>query len=134
MSLTLRISSATLALLLLIFTAAADDKADKAGKTGIIEGTVTYKGQPIPAGTVSFHATDGTKTTASLKDGRFRATDVPVGKAQVTIETESAKPKGKDKDATKFVKIPQKYAGATTSGLEVIVTAGKQTRDFDLGD
>jgi hypothetical protein len=125
----LRLSSTMVALLLVVLLGRADDKA---GKTGTIEGKVTYKGLPIPAGTVSFHITDGTTVTAALKDGSFRVTDVPVGKARVTFETESAKPKGKDTDPPKYVKIPQKYAGANTSGLEVIVAAGKQTKDFDL--
>ncbi|HKB03979.1 MAG TPA: hypothetical protein VKD90_17280 [Gemmataceae bacterium] len=126
------LGATSLLISLLILPAAAGDKT---GKSGIIEGKVIYKGLPIPAGTVSFHATDGTKVTASLKaDGTYRAEKVPVGKTRVTIETESARPKGKDKDAPKYVKIPQKYAGANTSGLEIVVAAGKQTTDFDLND
>ncbi|HJZ93138.1 MAG TPA: hypothetical protein VKE40_19835 [Gemmataceae bacterium] len=133
MSATLRLLFTTLALVLFMPPAPADDKADKAGKTGVVEGKITYNGNPLKGGTVSFHIADGTMVTANIKsDGTFRATDVPVGKAKVTIETESAKPKGKDKDANNYVKIPQTYAGANTSPLEVMVVAGKQTIDFVL--
>jgi hypothetical protein len=118
-----------------VLPAPADDTADKAGKTGIVEGKTTFNGQPLKGGTISFHIADGTMVTTKIKaDGTFRATSVPVGKARVTIETESAKPKEKNKDATMYVKIPQKYAGANTSGLEVVVAAGKQTTDFELSN
>src|SRR5262245_7735113 len=97
---TLRLVSTTLSLLLFALPAAADDKKDKAGKSGNVEGKITYNGNPLKGGTISFHNADGTMVTAKIKtDGTFRLADVPVGKARVTIETESAKPKGTDKDA-----------------------------------
>src|SRR5262249_50562850 len=128
MSATLRLLFTTLALVLFMPPAPADDKADKAGKTGVVEGKITYNGNPLKGGTVSFHNGGGTMVTGKHKaGGKVRAADVPGGKAKGENETESAKAEGKDQDANNYVKIPQTYAGANTSPLEVMVVAGKQT-------
>ena len=125
-----------------------------------ITGTVTYKGSPVPAGTVVFHTENMGLYASPLKaDGTYEVHDVPKGAFVVTVETESVNPKKKAKDyggkgdkgyqeriaaegnsaANKappqtYVQIPSKYANAKTSGLSVTAEAGSQAHDFTLTD
>jgi hypothetical protein len=59
-------------------------------KYGEVTGTVTYKGKPLPGGTIHFWPQGpGAPAAANLhEDGTYTAT-VPVGDVTVTIETES---------------------------------------------
>jgi hypothetical protein len=124
-----------------------------------IKGTVTYKGDPLPAGTVMFHTTDmGSYPAVLSPDGTYTIRDVPKGKVVVTIETESANPKTKKADyggkggkdyaerlaaekgaaermpPPKYVKIPRKYADREQSPLNFEARAGDQVHNFTLTD
>jgi hypothetical protein len=59
-----------------------------------VSGKVTYKGQPVSAGTVTFNLKEGGNYGASLKaDGSYTVTGLPAQEMIVTVETESANPK-----------------------------------------
>jgi hypothetical protein len=104
--------------------------AEKPGKTGAVQGKVTYKGLPVTGGTVAFHPAKGKPVVAKIQaDGGYSAKDVPVGEVVVAVETESVKKAG---GGAKYVKIPAKYAGPKTSGITVTIKEGKQTYDIDL--
>ena len=93
---------------------------------------MTYKGAPLPGGTVAFHPDKGKPVAAQIQpDGTYSARAVPVGDVVVTVETESVKKAG---GGAKYVKVPAKYAGPKTSGLTVTIKAGKQTHDINLLD
>src|SRR5262245_3123921 len=66
------------------------------GPKGALKGMVTYKGDPVPAGTIIFqYQSDKGPDTAMMDinaDGTFAAADLPVGSAQVTVTTELLKP------------------------------------------
>lgn len=128
-----------------------------------ISGVVKYKGQPLPGGTIVFHDSEGKAYSAPIQqDGKYQLTDIPVGEMKVTVETESVNPSKKqptyggqraakmgmsnynppgapprpseeDKKA-QYVKIPDKYSNASTSGLSATLGKGKNTKDFDLTD
>lgn len=58
-----------------------------------VKGTVTYKGQPLPGGTMTFaFDTGGGYSTAIQSDGAYSAVDLPLGNVVVSIETESFNP------------------------------------------
>ena len=59
-----------------------------------VSGKVTYKGQPVPAGVVTFHPkTESPFAAASLnEDGSYTITEAPAGEFTVTVETESINP------------------------------------------
>ncbi len=66
-----------------------------------VSGKITYNGQTVPAGSITFHpvATQSTDKGGlgiynySLKeDGTYSGTDLPTGEMVVTIETETANP------------------------------------------
>jgi hypothetical protein len=127
-----------------------------------VSGSVTYKGNPVTAGNVTFHSQDkGSYNTSLSPDGTYKITDVPKGELVVTVETESANPDKKTPDygrgkgskmyaermakekamgspmgqpAGKYLKIPAKYATPKDSPLKVTLEAGKQVKDFELTD
>jgi hypothetical protein len=122
-----------------------------------VRGQVSYKGKPVPGGTVRFYPESGGVYTATIgPDGAYSVTDVPAGETGVAIETESAKPHTKTMadygagkgqkvqleplpsggnqpaSAEHFVAIPTKYNNKKTSGLTVTLAGGKQSHNFDL--
>jgi hypothetical protein len=125
------------------------------GRAAKLSGHVTYKGQPVGGGSVSFYPKTGGGYSAIIApDGTYTTTDLPPGEMAVAIETESAKGKeiteqtgggghkapmsprpGAGEGAPRggqYVKIPDKYKNQETSGLSVTLTSGPQTKDFPL--
>lgn len=89
----------------------------------IVVGTVTIDGQPIQGGSISFtsEADPAVRITTSLRTGgRYRTDRAPIGKCQVSIETESVL----SGNAAAYVKIPAKYNEPSTSGLTAEIQAG----------
>ncbi|MFO0841224.1 MAG: carboxypeptidase-like regulatory domain-containing protein [Gemmataceae bacterium] len=126
-----------------------------------IRGVVKYKGEPLPGGNITFHSADkGSYSGPIEKGGTYSIQDVPEGEMAVTVETESVNPNLKVKNPggkkgdklheermayegksgrgkmppEAYRQIPEKYNSTKTSGLKATVTAGKQTKDFDLAD
>ena len=63
---------------------------------GKVSGKVTYKGQPVPGGFVTFRPVDGRQNavTAMLEpDGRFPTVDIPAGEVLVTIDNRELEPR-----------------------------------------
>jgi hypothetical protein len=56
-------------------------------RTGIVSGTVTYDGQPLPAGRITFVAADGRKQSAMIENGVYEVSQVPPGVCKVAVET-----------------------------------------------
>lgn len=123
-----------------------------------VSGSVTYKGNPVTAGTVNFHTSEGVAISCNITpDGTYLGTQLPIGELTVTIETESANKNRKvpaygagragGGPATSprpdsappvqegaYVKIPDKYGKKASSGLKVTLEPGKQTHNFELTD
>jgi hypothetical protein len=109
---------------------------------GSVSGTVSYKGQALSEGSVSFVSNNGQVVTSPIdKDGRYSVSSIPVGSAKVTVSvigSDGTPPisfGGAPKSAqgtTSGPKIPVRYAVVATSGLQHSVTKGKQQFDIDL--
>jgi hypothetical protein len=127
-----------------------------------VYGTVTYKKQPVKAGSVTFHSKDQGSYTGTLNEqGGYEIPDMPAGEMTVTVETEYLNPNkkapvyggkragvsqderskagygppgGRVDETTRYVKIPKKYADPDTSDLKVTIETGRQQKDFDLND
>jgi hypothetical protein len=57
-----------------------------------VSGKITYKGEQVTKGTVTFHPAEGPPYPIAIgSDGTYSMTDVPTGDMVVTVETESAK-------------------------------------------
>jgi hypothetical protein len=123
-----------------------------------VSGRVTYKGNPVPAGILTFHleGKGGSHNAHLRRDGSYDLTDIPAGNAVVTVNTEDYNPKKKKRDydgkgaadyakrmATEkpmkeappeYVAIPNKYTDQKTSPLKMALEGGRQAKDFDLAD
>ena len=111
----------------------ADDKKPEP-KGEPVQGMITFKGKPLPGGTVTFVSKDAKVKIAAMiaEDGTYKAT-VPAGKYRVTVSTEVEKKKDDPKDPPKpLPAIPKKYSDPDTSGLVITVKKGKQTFEIDL--
>jgi hypothetical protein len=109
------------------------------GSTGHVSGEVTYQGKPLPVGTVVFFGSgEGSpQSTAMIANGKYEATDVPLGAVEVTVSTPEPRatpdplaPAGTPQ--VEVVPIPKKYEIKGTSGLNLTVTGGSQTFDIKL--
>jgi hypothetical protein len=120
--------------LFLVLALGCNKSATPAG----VSGKVTYKGQPVPAGSITFHLPAGGIFKYPIRDGAYSGSDLPAGEMAVTIETESqntndpTKPKrtyGQGKDsagggapdyAAKMKEAGRIPAGAVTTGGEYV--------------
>jgi hypothetical protein len=111
-----------------------------------IQGSVSYRGQPVPSGRVRFLTPDKQHTwMADLKsDGTFVITDVAPGEVKVAIQDDPRAPKGKTaKPAAELapgespghgpsVVIPEKYKDVDTSELKYDITPSTRDLKIDL--
>jgi len=114
--------------------------------TGEVSGKVTYKGAPLPCGTVTFFGADNESTSAPIgSDGSYSASAVPLGNVSITVATpppgvppeRAAKNpqmvrKGFKGSTEKTVAIPLKYSRLGGSGLSFTVKEGSQTYNIPL--
>lgn len=136
---------------------------DGLGQRYPVSGSVTYKGEKVPTGTVNFIPSDESAkpATGEIKDGSYSLTTLSAddgafpGKYKVTIESLDidlsaakafVKSKGGDPEsqlpqelivkARKNAKsnIPTKYAAQATSPLTAEVGTSSNTIDFPLED
>jgi hypothetical protein len=117
-------------LLLLLVMVGCDSKP----KLTEISGTVTFKGQPIPAGDVSFtpevSVTGGQLQMYMVKDGKYDSAQTPgtgllPGKYKVRINGYDGK------------QIPNYFSGKQIFNAveeQIEITAGKMTKDFVVPD
>jgi hypothetical protein len=113
-----------------------------------VSGKVTYRGKPVPFGTVNFRLRDGTQLSRGIikPDGTFQmqtsdgkpGADLGVNLVRITCyeaqNPSGAKPDPKFKPFGRLL-IPSKYIQFETSGLTVDVQPDKATSVvFDLTD
>jgi hypothetical protein len=119
-------------------------------RTAKVSGKVTYKGAPVPAGTVTFHGDNGVVQAAWLTpSGSYTINGVRPGSFKVSVmpsqpprapapargKTSASHPSGKgaaDVAAIPVVPIPEKYKDPEKSGLSYTVVAGEQSIDIPL--
>jgi hypothetical protein len=101
-----------------------------------LQGAVTVDGHPIKSGSMQFLPPSGSKAPAvqaEIKDGRYVAAGVPLGKVRVIFtavkETGRVDTKSTSTPIPEVVNIiPDRYR----DGWEIDVTADKTQQDFDL--
>lgn len=120
------------------------------GKKPTVSGTVSYKGEKLGNGNVTFIGADNKAAVSPINaDGTYRVNDAPVGAVKITVETapipeQSSSPmmkgvdmpdmKGKSSNVGKYVKIPARYKDPAQSGLTYQVKSGAQKHDIKLDD
>jgi hypothetical protein len=119
-------------LLLLVLGAGCSDS----GSRPRVEGTVTFKGNPVAGQTLAFYSEGGkgeffSHKISLLADGTFSGQVPAPGNYKVAIEESMAVQEG-TKPATGRLTIPQKYRNPATSDLVWNIQAGDNKQDFVL--
>jgi hypothetical protein len=115
---------------------------------GDVAGVVTYRGQPVPGGVITFISDRGILSTAIIDPAGHYRVKAPVGAAKVTVNNlmlrkgqAAAGPRLKrpagaggaaSVPAGTYKPIPEKYLSADQSGLAFTVQPGTQTFDVPL--
>ncbi len=115
------------------------------GPQGEVSGKVLFKGKPLPGGMVTFMGPAGMFGNSRIgEDGSYQLT-APVGEVKITVDNRMLAVKEKPGEAAlnpstaprdpikgKYVRLPDKYYSAETSGLTYTVTKGSQSFDVNL--
>jgi hypothetical protein len=150
----------SVSVMLVVLGCSGDDSG--LGRRYTVKGKVTYKGAPVPHGTVTFVPTkpappDGRAATGQIKDGSYAmsttgnedgalAGEYNVAIVAMDMDLASAVTKGElpklhegdaayikaHKDAKKL--IPDKYGVSETSGLKAKIDSNTSSLDFSLTD
>jgi hypothetical protein len=107
---------------------------------GNVSGTVKFKGQPLPAGTITFYDRDKGATSSEIKsDGTYSVSKVATGPVKISLAVPMsipfASPMGGGTVAPPIPRVPNipaRYMDAEKSGLGFEVVKGDQTHDFNL--
>jgi hypothetical protein len=120
-----------------------------------VKGKVTYKNEPVTAGTLTFHTDNaGVYSMMIGPDGSFSGTDLPAQEFTLTVDTEAHNPNRKKQvygggssqsspppgganpavAGGAYVKIPAKYAKKQSSDLKITLTNGEQIKNIELSD
>lgn len=132
--------STVLCAMLVLSFAGCGGSAEPKREFADIKGKVTYKGEALKTGTVTFQPATGAAASGQIQaDGTYSLKGV-VGPNKVTIVSRDAAeetPPNPETRAANAAKgppkeyIPAKY-GTSESGLSYDVKAGEQTKDFEL--
>lgn len=111
--------------------------------TATVTGRVTYKGQPLTAGSVAIHVAGRRPATGPINpDGTYRVEQAPVGEAKVAVQTPRPAPATKAAPGpvpggaapVRVVPIPDRFADADRTTLSAVVRSGGQQHDIDIRD
>jgi len=105
--------------------------------TGRVDGTVTFNGQPVKGGSVSFVSkTTGDGAGATIEpSGKFKVTDpVPVGQYSAMVLPVVLTPDeiADGKQPPPSNDIPEQYRSTETSGLNFEVKEGQNTFEIKM--
>jgi hypothetical protein len=128
---------------LLIGSSPGCGEKSKFPETLPVSGKVTYKGQPVTKGTVTFQPDKGQAATGAIEpDGTYRLSTFAEkdgalpGHHKVMIIANDADPTLMPGSSPGYKPpkdlIPKKYGALETSGLEAVVSKDKPTLDFNL--
>jgi hypothetical protein len=104
---------------------------------------VTYQGQPLPTGTVSFlDSSNKWLASSAINKGNYALrSKVPTGPVKITVTTQGSRPGGRapksgiTNKAGKplvVIPIPAKYGSADQSGLTYTVKPGANEYNIEL--
>ena len=107
---------------------------------GDISGTVTFRGERLALGTITFINADGSVAQGNVEDGLYHIAKVPVGAVTIAVFAHPSPIPPSMLDQVrplpafrkKFVPIPKRDQNADQSGLTYTVVRGKQTHDVPL--
>ncbi len=117
--------------------------SDPRPKTAVVQGTVTYKGKPVPNGTVNFVPAEGPAATGEIRsDGSYRLTTFRQGDGAIlgmhkVVIVAMQDQSGQAVEAYTPLPppiVPLKYTSLATTDLKAEVKDQENTINFDLKD
>lgn len=114
---------------------------DKGPKTAVVHGTVTYKGKPVPNGSINFVPADGPAATGEIRsDGSYRLTTFRKGDGAIlgthkVVIVAMQDQSGQAVEAYTPLPppiVPVKYTSLATTDLTAEVKDQENTINFDL--
>lgn len=110
---------------------------EKIPKSCVVSGKITYGGQPVAEGTISFMSGRHVGSTPLMADGGYLiGENVPPGVYTVIVNPpQMTKPPmigEAPQEMNSSKNIPEKYRGEGTSTLKVNLKDGENKYDFDL--
>ncbi|QDV68644.1 hypothetical protein Poly24_23560 [Rosistilla carotiformis] len=106
--------------------------------SGTISGRVTYEGQPVQQGVVTFYSSElGVGISEELQEGgQYKTnTPIPTGSYVVTVLPPEQPPSMEEElvvEISPVKDIPDKYRDPSQSGLKLEVTQGDNSFDIDM--
>lgn len=113
--------------------------------TGTVSGKVTFQGQPVPAGSVTFIHADRSTRSGSIHEGSYSVAKIPIGACTILVVSlpsprsmwnpEKKERMGGDRASLKFrtpTRLPSRYSNPKESDIHYEVRAGRQTYDIKL--
>ena len=127
----------SMAALLALFLGGCGDKGPKLAP---VKGAITYKGKPVPQGSIMFQPDEGPAATAEIQDGNFTlktfkdGDGAVLGKHKVTVislpDQSGLLPENRNPLPTPLV--PFDYSFPDKSGLTAVVENKPNVINFDL--
>jgi hypothetical protein len=112
---------------------------------GTVSGKVTFQGQPVPEGSVTFIHADGPTRSGSIHEGRYSVAKIPTGACTILVVSlplpqsiwnpEKKERVGGDRASWKFrtpTPLPSRYSNPKESDLHYEVGAGRQIYNIEL--
>lgn len=113
--------------------------------TGTVSGKVTFQGQPVPAGSVTFVHADGATISGSIHEGGYSIAKLPTGSCTILVVSlpspksiwnpqKKERVGGEDASAKSRnpIPLPSRYSDAKESDLHYEVKIGSQTYNIEL--
>jgi hypothetical protein len=121
-------------------TSCSDDVERLELSNATLEGTVTYKGQPVPYALVIVTNENASSTGNAASDGTYKVEHAPLGQVQIGVNTDAGRGlmmsesmavrQGDKQPAAKFVAVPKKFHSPSQSGITTTVVDG--VNQFDI--
>lgn len=112
-----------------------------------LEGTVKYKGSPLPAAMIIVAGESSSATGNISENGRYKIDNVPLGTVKLAVNTDAAKGQmigqrmaqsyqaekgGKGQATLEIIEVPKKYQDPNASGITTTIKEGANTFDIVL--
>lgn len=113
--------------------------------TGTVSGKVTFQGQPVAAGSVTFIHADGPTRSGSIREGSYSVAKVPAGACTILVVSlplprskwnpETKERMGADRASPRFrtpTRLPSCYSDPKESNIHYEVRARRQSYNIEL--
>ena len=129
----------------MIFRSVRSDLEELPKTNAVLEGTITYNGDPVPNALVIVAGTSFSATSFLSTPGKYQVQNAPLGDVKIAVNTAAAagrmraqvmaQSKGKPApgaSAPGLIAIPEKFANPESSGITTNIKEGSNTFDIAI--